>query len=285
MRGLIFGAGENARKFLESSPAAGRIEIVGIADSDRTKWGSRFGQNYVVEPPEIIKQKSWDRIIVTPYSYHEIMEQLMKEYGIGRERLIGPWDLIVPSEANLGSVRLDCDYDRCYEVNELVPDKIIPSNRMEEFYLKNSHRVMNKWWHYFEIYETFFHRYAGKAVKFLEIGVFRGGSMQMWKDYFGEKATIVGIDIDESCKRFEGDNVHICIGSQADRKFLEEVSGKWGPFDVILDDGSHMMEHQITTFETMFPLLNESGIFMCEDCHCCYSPRYGGRIPEKGFLH
>ena len=60
-----------------------------------------------------------------------------------------------------------------------------------------SHRIMNKWWHYFEIYETFLHRYANSEVRFLEIGVFRGGSMQMWRDYFGEKATIVGIDIDD----------------------------------------------------------------------------------------
>mgnify|MGYP001089329474 FL=1 len=120
--------------------------------------------------------------------------------------------MIVPAEANLGTVRLNCDYDECYEVSELLTDKVICSNRMEEFYLKKSHRVMNKWWHYFEIYETFLNRYANSGVRFLEIGVFRGGSMQMWRDYFGEKATIVGIDIDENCKQYEEGNVHICIG-------------------------------------------------------------------------
>ena len=100
----------------------------------------------------------------------------------------------------------------------------------------------------------------------------------MWRDYFGEKATIVGIDIDESCRQFEEGNVHICIGSQADPAFLREVSGKWGPFDAVLDDGSHMMEHQILTFETLFPLLKEGGVYLCEDCQCCYSPRYGEGI-------
>lgn len=285
MRGLIFGAGEGTRTFLRSCPAAHKIEIVGIVDNDSSKWGSKFDQEYTVESPEIIRTRSWDRIIVTPYAHLEIKEQLEKEYGIEKEKLIRPGDLIVPAEANLGTVRLECDYDKCYEVSDLVPDKVIPSNKMEEFYLKKSHRIMNKWWHYFEIYETFMQKYVGKDVKFLEIGVYRGGSMQMWRDYFGEKATIVGIDIDENCKQYEGGNVHICIGSQADQAFLKEVSQKWGPFDVILDDGSHFMEHMIISFETLFPLLKDGGTYMCEDCQCCYSPRYGGEyLKEDSFI-
>lgn len=281
MRGLIFGAGENTRRFLRACPAARKIEIVGIVDNDTSKWGSRFEQEYTIESPEVIKSDNWDKIIVTPYSYVEIMEQLEKEYGIERNKLIRPGELIVPAEANLGTVHLDCDYDKCYEVNELVPDKVIPSNRMEEFYLKRSHRILYKWWHYFEIYETYLHKFAGKDIKFLEIGVFRGGSMQMWRDYFGEKATIVGLDIDERCKQYEEGNIHICIGSQADRTFLEEVSQKWGPFDAILDDGSHIMEHMIITFETLFPLLKEGGVYMCEDCSSCYQPEYGGEYLKK----
>ena len=102
----------------------------------------------------------------------------------------------------------------------------------------------------------------------------------MWKDYFGEKATIVGIDIDKNCKAFEEDNIHIQIGSQADKDFLVKVSEEWGPFDIILDDGSHVMEHQIITFETLFPLLKDGGVFLCEDCHSSYSPRYGGEYKK-----
>lgn len=285
MRGLIFGAGEGTRTFLRSCPASSKIEIVGIVDNDSSKWGSTFEQGYTVESPEIIKSRDWDRIIVTPYAHLEIKEQLERVYGIEKEKLIRPGDLIVPAEANLGTVRLECDYGKCYELRDLVPEKVIPSNKMEEFYLKKSHRIMNKWWHYFEIYETFMQKYAGSGVKFLEIGVYRGGSMQMWSDYFGDRATIVGVDIDERCKQYEGGNVHICIGSQADQAFLEEVSEKWGPFDVILDDGSHIMEHMIISFETLFPLLKEGGIYMCEDCQCCYSPRYGGEyLKEDSFI-
>lgn len=286
MRGLIFGAGEATKVFLRKCPASRKIEIVGIVDNDSSKWGSKFEQEYTIESPQIIKSRNWDRIIVTPYATNnEIKEQLEKEYGIEKEKLIRPEDLVVPAEANLGTVRLKCDYDKCYEAHELVPDMVIISNKIEEFYLKKKHKIMNKWWHYFEIYETFLHKYAGKDIKFLEIGVFRGGSMQMWSDYFGENASIVGVDIDESCRQYEGGNVHICIGSQADQAFLEEVSQKWGPFDVILDDGSHVMEHMIISFETLFPLLKEGGIYMCEDCHCCYSLGYGGGyLKEDSFI-
>lgn len=281
MRVLLFGAGENARRFLRYSPASSLLEIVGIVDNDRSRWGEKFEVRYIIEPPSVIGSKEWDRIVVTPQAFYQIMEQLITEYGIEKDRIIRASDLIVPGKANMGSVRVECDNNGCYEISDLVPDRVIPANRFEEFYFNSKHRVMNKWWHYFEIYNTFLGKYVGNNVKMLEIGVYKGGSMQMWKDYFGPQATIVGIDIDENCRAFEEENIHICIGSQADREFLANVSDQWGPFDIVLDDGSHMMEHQIITFDTLFPLLKEGGVFLCEDCHSSYSPRYGGEYRKK----
>lgn len=281
MKVLLFGAGTNAKKFLSCNPVAKKMEIVGIVDNNELSWGKQMGDKYTIGTPEEIRTKSWDKIVVTPNACDEIMSQLENEYGVGKEKILKISDLIVPSESNLGSVSLNCDYEQCYEINELIPEQVVPSNRMEEFYFKNSHRVMNKWWHYFEIYHTFFDKYVGTDVKILEIGVFKGGSMQMWKEYFGEKATIVGVDIDERCKAFEEGNVHICIGSQGDKEFLQKVSEQWGPFDIILDDGSHIMEHQIITYETMFPLLKDGGVFVCEDCHTSYIPVFGGSYKGK----
>ena len=79
MRALLFGAGAGTRQFLRACPAARRIEIVGIVDNDRAKWGSVLEGDYTVESPERIRKTDWDRIIVTPYLHHEIMEQLQKE--------------------------------------------------------------------------------------------------------------------------------------------------------------------------------------------------------------
>ncbi len=282
MKIVLFGAGENAKRFLRYSPVAKWLEIVGVVDNNAAKWGDKFEQVYTVESPNVISSREWNRIVVTPYTFHQIKEQLVQEYGIHSDKILNFMDLIVPADSNLGSVRLDCDYNRCYEIGELVPDKILPQNRLEEFYFKHSHRIVSKWWHYFDIYHTFFQKYIGSDVKILEIGVCKGGSLQMWKDYFGKQAIIVGIDIEENCKAFEEENVHVCIGSQGDSDFLSQVEAEWGPFDIVLDDGSHMMDHQIITFETLFPRLNDGGVYICEDCHSSYSARYGGGYRQSG---
>ncbi len=284
MKVVLFGAGENARRFIRLSPAAKRVEIVGIVDNDSAKWGEEFEQLYTIESPAAIRSKEWDKIVVTPAVFFVIKEQLMKEYGIERGRIIRGYDLIIPARANMGSVRVSGVSDECYDINEIVPDQVIPENRLEEFYFKAEHRGVSKWWHYFEVYQTFFQKFVGSDVKILEIGVNMGGSLQMWKDYFGEKATVVGVDINPDCKQFEEENIHICIGSQADRDFLLSVSEQWGPFDIVVDDGSHVSSHQILTFETLFPLLNENGVFICEDCQCCYLPGYGGGYKKDTFI-
>lgn len=276
MKVFMFGAGENARRFIRFSPAAQKVEIVGIADNDSLRWGEKFEQIFTIESPNIIKTMEWDKIVVTPASFQQIKEQLISDYGIENSKIVRASDFIVPVKANLGSVRLECDEKGCYDVSDLIPDKVIPSNKLEEIYFKYEHRVMNKWWHYFEVYHTFFQKYVGSRVNILEIGVYKGGSMQMWKAYFGEQAVIVGMDIDYNCKQYEDGNIHICIGSQADREFLKEVSEKWGPFDIVLDDGSHNVDHQIITFETLYPLIKEDGVYICEDCQSSYSARYGG---------
>lgn len=282
MKVLLFGAGENAKRFLRYSPAAGKLEVTGIVDNDSSKWGHLFEQRYTIEAPAELKAKEWERIVVTSAAYDSILNQLVIEYGIEKEKVVRASNFVVPANANLGSICLDCDYNACYDVDDLMPDRIIPGNEMEEFYFKNRHKVISKWWHYFEVYETYFHKYIESDVRILEIGVYKGGSLQMWKNYFGAKATIVGIDINKNCKAYEEDRIHICIGSQADKDFLVSVSEQWGPFDIVLDDGSHEMEHQIITFETLFPLLKEGGVYLCEDCHSSYSSRYGGGYKKKG---
>ena len=281
MKLLLFGAGDNAKRFLRLSPASDKVEIVGIVDNDRGRWGETFEQIYTIESPEVIRSKEWDKIAVTPAAFREIEGQLAAEYGIEEQKMVRISDLIVPDRSNLGSIRLNCSGGDCHIARDLIPDRIVPSNKLEEFYFCKPHRLTNKCWHYFEVYDTFFRKYIDSGARILEIGIFKGGSLQMWKDYFGKDAVIVGIDIDAGCKKYEEENIHICIGSQADRDFLVSVSEQWGPFDIIVDDGSHEMDHQILTFETLFPLLKEDGVFLCEDCDSSYSARYGGGYRKK----
>ena len=114
-------------------------------------------------------------------------------------------------------------------------------NDLERFFYGGQHRALSKWLHYFEVYDRHFSKYRNKAPVVMEIGVFRGGSMQMWKDYFGKGAQIIGVDIDEKTKAFEEEQIHIEIGSQADRDFLRQLKLKYPRIDILIDDGGHTM--------------------------------------------
>lgn len=103
----------------------------------------------------------------------------------------------------------------------------------------------------------------------------------MWKKYFGPFAQIIGIDIKEKCKDFEGDQVSIRIGDQSDHKFLAEIVEEFGPPDIVLDDGSHQMEHIASSFEFLYPRLTKNGVYMVEDLCTAYWEEFGGGLGKE----
>ena len=149
-------------------------------------------------------------------------------------------------------------------------------NFLEKYFTENKNRRIFKWHHYFEIYERHFAKFRNKDVSILEIGILHGGSLQMWKEYFGANAKIYGIDINPKCKEFEEKNVEIFIGSQSDRNFLREIKSRIPKIDILIDDGGHTMEQQITTFEELFGHVDENGVYLCEDLHTSYWEEFGG---------
>jgi len=153
---------------------------------------------------------------------------------------------------------------------------------LHRYFLTNGGRRLHKWLHYFDIYERHFRRFRNRPVTMLEIGVHGGGSLHMWRDYFCEGSTIVGIDINPDCKQHEAENIHVHIGSQDDPEFLRHVADEYAGFDIILDDGSHVNSHVITTFDTLYPRLAENGVFLVEDMHTSYWPKFGGGLNRPG---
>ena len=144
------------------------------------------------------------------------------------------------------------------------------------------HRQIQKWAHYFPVYEKWFSPYRGKDIVFVEIGVWNGGSVQMWKNYFGKDAKIVGVDINPQCKKFADEEISIEIGSQEDPNFWAAFKEKYPRVDILLDDGGHTMNQQITTFREMFPHIKDGGLYMCEDCHTSYWENFGGGLKREG---
>ena len=155
-------------------------------------------------------------------------------------------------------------------------------NPLRRFFRGHEGPRIHKWMHYFEIYHRHFQRFRDEPITLLEFGVNQGGSMLMWADYFHDDSRIVGVDIDERCRQFEGGNVSIEIGDQEDRTFLRELAAKHGPFDVVVEDGGHSMGQQIASFEEIYPAMTTDGCFLIEDLHTSYWPPYGGGYRKPG---
>lgn len=130
-------------------------------------------------------------------------------------------------------------------------------------------------------YERFLSPLREMPVCLLEIGVggyedptAGGESLRMWKEYF-PAGTVVGIDVYE--KRLpQEDRIRLVQGSQDDPGFLHDVGRRHGPFDVIVDDGSHLSSHVITSFVHLFEHLTPHGIYVIEDLQTSYWPAFQG---------
>lgn len=157
-------------------------------------------------------------------------------------------------------------------------------NYFRDFLSRTDGRTMVKMDHYLDVYHRLLGAAEGRDVRFLEIGVFKGGSIPMWKGFWGPNAQLTFVDIDEACRRFAEDRVTVEIGDQEDRDFMAGLGERHGPFNVIVDDGGHMMSQQIASFEALWPYLADGGVYIIEDTHTSYWPGFGGGFRAEGSL-
>jgi hypothetical protein len=127
--------------------------------------------------------------------------------------------------------------------------------------------------HFLKIYENYFSSLKNKKINILEIGVYEGKSLMIWKSYF-PNANIVGIDIQSY--NFKIERIETFVGDQTDLKFLSGLLKKYRNFDVIIDDGSHISKDIIKSFTFLFDFLVDGGLYVVEDLQTSYFPRYGG---------
>lgn len=162
------------------------------------------------------------------------------------------------------------------DVREDIRQKYGHESDLLDLYAAGSERLVHKWHHYIPLYDRYFSRWRNRSFRFLEIGVSRGGSLDLWRRYFGRDAVIFGIDVNPKCKDLNGIAGQVRIGSQDDPAFLAAVVEEMGGVDVVLDDGSHVMQHIRSSFEVLFPKLSYGGTYMIEDLHTAYWQRHGG---------
>lgn len=155
-------------------------------------------------------------------------------------------------------------------------------NELQKYFEANQDRVIHKWAHYFDAYDRHFRRFRRKAPVVVEIGVNYGGSLQMWRNYFGKSATIIGIDINPACRELEKEGFQILIGDQGDRNFWKEFKARFPRIDILIDDGGHTFQQQRVTFEEMFEHVDKNGVYFVEDIHTSYIPYWGGGFRKPG---
>lgn len=143
---------------------------------------------------------------------------------------------------------------------------------LAEYARHKTGRGLWKWMHYYEIYERHLGKFVGEDVNVVEIGVYSGGSLDMWRDYLGPRCHIYGVDVAEQCRSYSGDQVSIMIGDQADPAFWREFLREQPKIDIVVDDGGHELEQQITTLEALLPRLSRGGVYICEDIAGVHNP-------------
>jgi hypothetical protein len=190
-------------------------------------------------------------------------------------------------DASNDQVGLDAQYLRPYRWpsyrEDVVPEELSSDPLYQQW---TGTSGGHKWSQYFAVYRDVFGSLTSRPMRILEIGVLNGAGLRLWKRYFSHPDTVVvGIDIQPACARFDSPNEGICvrIGSQADPKFLQKIIKEFGPFDLIIDDGSHRSSHMIASFNCLFADgLKESGIYFVEDLHANYWPAW--RDTKRSFL-
>jgi cephalosporin hydroxylase len=176
----------------------------------------------------------------------------------------------------------DDDFWRFQADPRSVSDQDRNASDLHRMFYNHDGLAVMKWKNYLSVYDRYLARFRNQPVRILELGVQFGGSLDLWRKYFGPQAIIFGIDINPSCASCNGQSGQVRIGSQDDPTFLTGVISEMGGVDVVIDDGSHIVKHQRASFEILFPTLADGGVYICEDLHTSYWPNFGGGYRRRG---
>ena len=147
-----------------------------------------------------------------------------------------------------------------------------------------------KWAQYFDIYDEHFTAFLEKRrargvlspLRVLEVGVWRGGSLELWRKYFGKSAVIFGVEINPKYPKIGNGVAEVRFGSQSDPDFLATVIKEMGGVDIVIDDGSHHSADVLASIKHLFPHLSSPGLYVIEDLHTSYWHDWGGGYGQEG---
>ncbi len=269
MRIIVYGAGRNCQNVLNGLSSD---DVLCIADQNPE--GAKYkGGGILIVPPEAILVYDYDKIIVSVVENFLHIKEFLIQLGVKKEKIMHYTELNLSlTPKNIGTMIADWRKDL---TNDTLYDELCSHaddlSELEKEFLVGKHNRSFKWLHYFEIYNRYFNKYIDQEVTIMEIGVNKGGSLQLWKRVLGPKARIIGVDISPSCKQLEEEQIEIYIGNQEDRNFWRKIKQEIPKLDILIDDGGHYMNQQIVTFEEMFSHIKADGVYICEDTFTSYN--------------
>lgn len=154
------------------------------------------------------------------------------------------------------------------------------SNRIFDIFQNKLTKRCDKWLPYFDVYEKYFSKFVNQKPVMVEVGVQFGGSMQLWKEYFGPGAEIYGIDHAKEILDLDINGVKLFVGDQQNNEFWKNFLSTIPQINCFVDDGGHKMKQQIVTLMNVWPKMADGGVYICEDTHTSYWDHY-----EGGFQH
>jgi tetratricopeptide (TPR) repeat protein len=169
-----------------------------------------------------------------------------------------------------------------------MPDKE-PDHKLDPLTRLAIKHGTDKWGPHFytPVYHELFCHLRDRPIQLLEIGVggdalktSGGASLAMWAEYFAN-GQITGIDITEKHLTLDP-RVRVYRGSQDDSALLKKVCDERGPFDIVIDDGSHVPKHVVASFHILFPVLRDGGMYLIEDVQTTFWPNFGGSTIHGG---
>ena len=153
-----------------------------------------------------------------------------------------------------------------------------------EAWVSNPGSYSVKFTSFFQAYADILSRFRDKEVTIAEIGVLDSGSLLAWQKWFGNKATIIGIDANPDVKKFEKDNIKIEIGNQADPVFWEGFFARYPDVDIVIDDGGHQYFQQAITLFSILNYSQKQTLILFEDVHTSFFSNFANPNDEETFL-
>jgi len=160
--------------------------------------------------------------------------------------------------------------------NKIVLKLFTKMFKLTRIFQKDNYKT-DKMGSYFPVYLEKFNNLKDRRLKLLELGIYKGESLKLWRDYF-PNSEVIGLD-QNSIELDNNDRIIMYKGLQQDKKLLTSISERHAPdgFDIIIDDASHIGQYTKESFMILFDqYLKSKGVYVIED----WGTGYWGTWPD-----